>query len=327
LSNTMDDNYNQYVTNNGSDNAIAKKDSFKRGGERSIKLTFSHLVKLDNARDKRLFIDTVQKYVINNSEIAVRLSIIMHHIVMQCVHDNGTLPNDFCSRRFLEQASNWTGWRYTPHHLVSNACVDFGAFAPTYAHLDGKSWLLGYLQSCYNGNIVTSIKGKWKAFINDSIDTYIKIHRRDASDQLCRRTMMELRRQILTPAKPRPNTAPQLDEHAEELVIFHRQGFRLEGDEPLTDDTIADGKDKYHHYILHFGHCLRREEALESAHNDIHPPKYHIHLKKRMPLPFFGIGSRKSVQIDKKGMFWILKEFGKAGGQLHHPDAPNMPTQ
>jgi len=46
-----------------------------------------------------------------------------------------------------------------------------------------------------------------------------------------------------------------------------------------------------------------------------------------MPLPFFGIGSRKSVQIDKKGMFWILKEFGKAGGQLHHPDAPNMPTQ
>lgn len=26
-------------------------------------------------------------------------------------------------------------------------------------------------------------------------------------------------------------------------------------------------------------------------------------------------------------MFWILKEFGKAGGQLHHPDAPNMPTQ
>jgi hypothetical protein len=69
----MDDNYNQYVTNNGSDNAIAKKDSFKRGGERSIKLTFSlsHLVKLDNARDKQLFINTVQKYVINNSEIAV----------------------------------------------------------------------------------------------------------------------------------------------------------------------------------------------------------------------------------------------------------------
>jgi hypothetical protein len=32
-------------------------------------------------------------------------------------------------------------------------------------------------------------------------------------------------------------------------------------------------------------------------------PKYHIHLKTRMPLPLFGIGSHKAVHIDKKACF------------------------
>ena len=66
---------------------------------------------------------------------------------------------------------------------------------------------------------------------------------------------------------------------------------------------------------------------METEWNNNHHPTDQIGLKKRMPLPFFKIGSRKSVQIDKKGLFWLLREYERAGGNLHHVGAPPMPSE
>lgn len=87
---------------------IVQEDKLVRGGERCIQVSFSGLVRIPKKfGQKKRFIDSVQKFVVNNSEIAVRLSIIMNLIVMMCVRDNGNLPDNFCSREFVDQASNW----------------------------------------------------------------------------------------------------------------------------------------------------------------------------------------------------------------------------
>ena len=46
-------------------------------------------------------------------------------------------------------------------------------------------------------------------------------------------TKREIRRQIFTPGADRPNTAPNLDQEAINLVKFHRRGFRLQGNQIL----------------------------------------------------------------------------------------------
>ena len=38
----------------------------------------------------------------------------------------------------------------------------------------------------------------------------------------------------------------------------------------------------------------------------------HIGLKKRLPLPFYQTQQRKSVYIDKRGLYYILSEYRKA---------------
>ena len=89
--------------------------------------------------------------------------------------------------------------------------------------MPGRPWLLGYIKSMYQGNIVASIKGKWIALINDSITSFVRIHRVDETQQVKDRTTHELNRMILTPAHPRPNTAPNLEEEeaAMMLLVFH----------------------------------------------------------------------------------------------------------
>jgi hypothetical protein len=165
---------------------------------------------------------------------------------------------------------------------------------------------------------------KWKAVINDSINAYAIIHLRRASRQATDRIKKEIRRRILSPASNPPNNAPRLDGHAEELVTFHREGFRLSEGEPLTEAYIKRTKGSYRHYILHFGHCLRRQEDLEREWNATHSPKTKIKLKKRFPLPFFTIEKAKSLQIDKKGLYFIINEFRNTGGNLgaNHPPIP-----
>ena len=61
---------------------IVQEDKLDRRGERCIEVSFSGLVRIPKKFvQQRKFIDSVQKFVINNSEIAVRLSTIMNLIV------------------------------------------------------------------------------------------------------------------------------------------------------------------------------------------------------------------------------------------------------
>jgi hypothetical protein len=90
-----------YDGSNDDDTCIVVEDGTETDdGERVIKLCFSSLIKFHrkNATIKAQFIKIVQSFVINNTEIAVRASMILHYIVMECIRTNRDLPADFCSR-------------------------------------------------------------------------------------------------------------------------------------------------------------------------------------------------------------------------------------
>ncbi len=55
-------------------------------------------------------------------------------------------------------------------------------------------------------------------------------------------------------------------------------------------------------------------------------PRRTIGLKKRMPLPFYKSGDCKSVQVDQKGLYYILRSYVIAGDDLIHDGAPWMPA-
>ena len=315
-----------YDGSNDDDTCIVVKDGTEADdGERVIKLCFSSLIKFHhrNATIKAHFIKIVQSFVINNTEIAVRASMILHYIVMECIRTHSELPADFCSRGFIGQVVNFTK---RPPLLSNEAIAALGDPFELPFNLTGRAWLFGYLEIMILANILASISSfeKCKAVINDSINTYAIIHLRRASRQATDRIKKEIRRQIYSPASNPPNNAPQLDGHAIELVTFHRQGFRLSEGRPLTEYYIKQTKGDYRHYILHFGHCLRRQEDLEREWNATHSPKRRIKLKKRFPLPFFTIEKAKSLQIDKKGLYFIIYEFHKAGCSFgaNHPPIP-----
>ncbi len=53
--------------------------------QRAVKTSFSGLIKIRNKHHKRIFIETIQMFVLKNTEIAVCCGMIMHHVVMNCV--------------------------------------------------------------------------------------------------------------------------------------------------------------------------------------------------------------------------------------------------
>ena len=106
-----DDFEEGFYDGNDDDSCIVVEDGTKADdGERVIKLSFSSLIRFHrrNPTIKAHFIDIVQKFVINNTEIAVRASMLLHYIVMDCIRTNSELPEDFCSRRFIGQVINFT---------------------------------------------------------------------------------------------------------------------------------------------------------------------------------------------------------------------------
>ena len=131
------------------------------------------------------------------------------------------------------------------------------------------------------------------------------------------------------PPSEHPNTAPDLQPNALELIQFHHQGFWCMEGVPLYKWYIANTEIQglYHHFILHFGHCLHCQENLEYACNINHPLAEQIGLKKRTPLPFYNSGDRKWIRVDQKGLYWILRSYVLAGGDLIHDGATWMPTQ
>ena len=73
-------------------------------------------------------------------------------------------------------------------------------------------------------------------------------------------------------------------------------------DESL-DDTYFEDEDLYPWNVYHFGKCLEQQCELENQHKQPFP--------KCMPLPMHNIGQRNSIHIDKKGLYWILREMQK----------------
>jgi hypothetical protein len=288
-----------------------KNDGPQDEGMRVVKLSFSRLAK----RNKPL-IDIVQDLTIMNSQMAVRGSIIMNNMVSMCVSENRPIPENFMNQTFLYQAFNWrlatnlqgiksdtlrdaVSGRYAYHNDDHGVVHPEERFEPPTRILDGQEWLLGYLAGMYAANITTSIKGKWRSVINESIKTYGMTHDLNSHDPM----LKEIKRQIYNPSRQAPATAPEtLPNDAIDLIEFHRNGFCMDDNDnsPLNDEYFENRK-LYHHFVFHFGRCLERQCELEVIHGR--------EFKKVHPLPMFGMGNCVSLQIDKKGMYYILREF------------------
>ena len=173
-----------------------EEDVLVNGGERVIKLSLSRL-----AKNNLKFISVIQNMVVKNTKIAVRGSIIINYVVSSSIEQDITLPSNFCKRMYLKHVFNWAllPSKITNPHL-RRAVKEIGNIPVSREDMPGKPWLLGYIESMYQGNIVTSIKGKWIALINDSITSVVQIHRVDKTHQVKDRTTHELCRMILTPA-------------------------------------------------------------------------------------------------------------------------------
>ena len=112
--------------------------------------------------------------VLKNTEIAVRCGMMMHHIIMNCVANNIAVPV-FTDRGFVEKVLNYI--KDPSNLLVTQAKNAFHpSFRPVNETMDGRPWLLGYLARIYRGNIISSTKAKWRAFIKDSVDAYGIVH-------------------------------------------------------------------------------------------------------------------------------------------------------
>jgi hypothetical protein len=293
--------------------------------QRAVKTSFSGLIKIRNKHHKRIFIETVQKMVLKNTEIAVRCGMITHHVVMNCVDNNINEIPDFTHRAFVEHALNYDIDLNNESLIAAKEAFD-PHFTPVNEGMEGRPWLLGYLARIYRGNIVASTKAKWKAVIKHSVDAYGIVHLRHVSKQLRYRIKNEIRRRIFTPASDPPNNTPDLARYvgAVDLVQFHRNGFLLVDDQVLDKRYINANEESFRFFILHYGFCLRRQENLELEWNDAHPT-VQIGLKKCLPMPFYKKQQRKSVYIDKLGLYHILKAYRLA--VRSDPDHPNPDFQ
>ncbi len=169
---------------------IVIEDNTERGGERVVKQSFPGLIKFHhgNPEIKARFIEVVKKFIINNTEIAARASMLLQYIVMYCVGTNRELPANFCSRAFIGQVINFTRRPPILSDDAIHAAYGDDDFVPPFPNLTGRPWLFGYLETMFRGNIEASTILKWKAVVDDSISAYASIHLRQASKQVIYRT-------------------------------------------------------------------------------------------------------------------------------------------
>jgi hypothetical protein len=208
-------------------NTAVKLDEKKTSEQRAINMSFGALIKIQNKNHKRIFIKTVQKMVIKNTEIAIWCGMMMHHIVMNCT-SNGIAVPTFTDPKFVAEVVNHN--EPPSNHLVIQAKNAFNLFfTPVYEDLDGRPWLLGYLVKFYCGNIISSTKAKWKAFIKDSIDAFRRICPHHYDKQQCSQIKKEIHHLIFTPGSDPPNNVlnmtchPLADEFSLSRILTTRQ--------------------------------------------------------------------------------------------------------
>jgi len=239
---------------------------------------------------------------------------------MMCVSESIPVPENFLQQSFLSHALNWSfasklerisnqtlrdavAGRFTYHESDSRRVNPATRFVIPYDGMFGQAWLIDNLVVMFSANIRTSNQAKWRAVVNDSIQSFKQIHDLDAKSDL----LKEIKRLIFNPSSS-PSTIPlhPLTEETWALVDFHRHGFHLHDTEASLDDAYFRNEELYHHHVFHFGKCLERQCELEQMHG--------LDLKKRLPLPMCAMGQRNSIQIDKKGLYWILCELKKRCG-------------
>ena len=282
-------------------------------GHRVIKMSCANL-----ARSNKVLVDVINAFVLKNSQMAVRGSIILNNMIMMCVSENIPVPENFLDRDFLGQLLNWN----FASNLPKIRCETLRhAVAGTFAYDDrdarqvdpptrfvipdddgmlGNGWLVDNLVTSFETNIRAAVKAKWKAVINDSVDTFKQINQLDKYSVIPK----EIKRLIFNPSRPPFSGAPHpLTREAWELIEFHRCGFGVIDTNDSLDDLYFEDEDLYHHHVFHFGKCLERQCELEHL--------YEQPFTKRLPLPMSTMGKRNSIQIDKKGLYWIIREMHK----------------
>ena len=122
------------------------------------------------------------------------------------------------------------------------------------------------------------------------------------------RLWKEIKRQIFYPKHTPPRNAPVLNDITFELVRFHHRGLLFNDDDnsALNDDYFDSRKSecflKYPKFIQHFGKCLQHQCMLENVTKERNVSEIY-QIKKRLPLPMFGVGQRQSISIDMVGLY------------------------
>ena len=83
-----------------SDNCVFKPDPKKYHCLGVVKSAFASLIKIRNKKHKMIFINTIQKMVQKNTNI--HCSMIMHHVIMNCVDSGIIHPPKFASHPFIK---------------------------------------------------------------------------------------------------------------------------------------------------------------------------------------------------------------------------------
>jgi hypothetical protein len=263
----------------------------------------------------QLLIDSVDKLVIMNSKIAVRGSIIMNHLISYCISNSHHIPE-------LTPALVWTafsyglGVNYQSNHLRTVSESTEELFHDPNIDEDGsliscKGWMIDNLTKAYVANIKSSIRGKWLSVICNSINAHLDIHYSNPSiTKIFRKNIFTMISKCIT--RPKDQTEREyvrLNNTNKEVIKFHRDGFGIEDDEWVNEiyfEQVVTKTMPITKVITHFANCLHRQCQLEL--NEFGGENC---LKKQFALPMFQMGKRISINIDKKGCYFLVRQYLK----------------
>ena len=230
-------------------------------GHRVLKLGLLSSLSLDE-NQSALVTTTIRRFMESHSEIALYGSIDITAFVAKCIqHPHVGVPAYFLDHGFLDQAF-YSNFRDTPTRLTRSNILqdvveeigngldhtsnDNGIHSPDFFNVQGYAQMRNYCARMYKGNIVTMVKAGWMPNIKDHMNAYLMIDHANDSKHMQRRLFKESMRRIVRPASNPANNAPVIDQHALDLIQFQRNGYNVNGDDPINEYTFDDPRN-YHH--------------------------------------------------------------------------------
>ena len=233
----------------------------------------------------------------------------MNHLAVYCTANELTLPE-------LKQSLLYDAFNFNPRkgfnsiknehlrHVVNETKEIFPH--PTNCENTFKGALIVNLVVMYMANIKSSIVGKWFSIIKNSINTHMKVYHSDLNKKETKNMYNKIYKRITRPQPDDDNNEEYLEDDALGLVEFHRIGFGVQ-DDGWVNDIFIDNKMKtsagISSLIQHFLQCLHRQCTVEGENFDGENC-----LKKQLALPEFSI-RRKSIYIDQKNLYYIVKQY------------------